>query len=163
MSKSATPARTLSEINRSNTPAAQSDRALMSPSESSDKENQTTRRVDKGKGRMPPPGKLPTPISDSAGSRGQKRRRAENQEDTPTASRIRLDQSDQEEEEEEGEEEEGEEGEEEEEEDREQVNADEGTPEPASTKYYNPGQNESERRDVKRKSRALEREFNGMY
>jgi len=81
---------------------------------------------------MGPPGKLPTPTSDEhRGSRANKRRRTNDQDESPSASQRR-----------------DEDGEEDQEESR------------RESRYYDPGQDHGERRDVKRKSRALEREFN---
>lgn len=42
------------------------------------------------------------------------------------------------------------------------ASGDEHDEEPEFTQYYDPNQDPEERRNLKRKSRALEREFNGM-
>lgn len=93
--------------------------------------------MEKGKGRArddaPSRASLPTPESGGSGdSRGQKRKRVE----------VRREQD-----EDDGEEEEEEEGE-------------EGI-EARFNKYFNPNQNPEERRDLKKRSRALERGFAG--
>ena len=110
------------------------------PGNTSDQENNdpvTTR--DKGKGRaadMPPPSRasLPTPTSDGSDeTRGQKRKRA-----IPQRRASEADQSEEE--------------------------LDEEEREAAKfTRYFDPNQDADERREVKRVSRALEREFQGPY
>jgi len=104
----------------------------MSPGQSSDKENANNRGTAKGKGPMAPPSTLPTPTSDEHRTpRANKRRRTEDHDESPsTSQRPAVD------------------GEEDEEETR------------RDSRYYDPAQDHGERRDVKRKSRALEREFN---
>ena len=97
---------------------------------------------------MPPPGKLPTPVSDTrVDSRAAKRRRTDD-----ASPSLNREPDDEEEDEENVEEDEGEEDEE----------AHQATQKRKNVEFYDPGQDQSERRDVKRKSRALEREFNGM-
>jgi len=110
----------------------------MSPTGSSDKENSSAERRDRGKGRMQPPGKLPTPTSDThPGPRTAKRRRTE---DADVNASMNDDDA--------------------------VAGADEDAntargDQPKSVRFYDPGQDQTERRDVKRKSRALERQFTG--
>lgn len=106
----------------------------MSPTTLSDKENTATQagRVDKGKGRMPPPSSTSRPGAGSQAQLAAKRKRVEqvNGMASKRQSRSRNNGSD------------------------EEVEAED-------KRFYDPGQDETERRGVKRQSRALEREFNG--
>lgn len=109
------------------------------PGNTSDQENTDpiASRTNKGKGRasdMPPPSRasLPTPTSDSSNEAcGQKRKRT-----VPQRPSTEADEDDEEVDEEE----------------REAVKF---------TRYFDPNQDPDERRDIKRESRALEREFQG--
>ena len=105
---------------------------------SSDQENEEPQpqRRDKGKGRatdMPGRSTLPTPDSDTRdAARGQKRKRVEPRSATQA----------------------------------EDIDSDGEIPQDPEdiekfNRYYNPAQDPEQRRQVKRKSRALEREFNG--
>lgn len=101
-----------------------------SPSAASDKENEPTPATahrDKGKGRMAPPGNLPTPnYNSTSASHSAKRRRVDNSHSV----RSNVDNTDH---------------------------------DLDGRKYYNPDQDFEERLEVKRKSRALERSFKGVY
>jgi len=87
---------------------------------------------------MQPPGKLPTPTSDThPGPRTAKRRRTDNVDvDASINNEDAVAGAD------------------------EDANAARGD-QPKSVRFYDPGQDQTERRDVKRKSRALERQFTG--
>ena len=87
---------------------------------------------------MQPPGKLPTPTSDThPGPRTAKRRRTDNADfDASINNEDAVAGAD------------------------EDADTERGD-QPKSVRFYDPGQDQTERRDVKRKSRALERQFTG--
>lgn len=105
--------------------------SLDSPSGASDKENQPTQRRDKGKGRMAPPTSAPMPNHASTSTPSSLSNAAKRRRvDVPTSSR------------------------------RQSIPEDDDEEDRDGRKYYNPDQNPEERQALKRKSRALEREFN---